>query len=202
MNSKFDYDVALSFAGENRDFVDKCAEILRSLNINVFYDNNEKHILLGKNLYSYLADVYHNRAKYAAVFISKAYKDKLWTNHELEFITERRFEQKDEYLLPVRLDDTYIEEIPSTVGYIDGESPYNVALIIAKKINPELDFELMLSELEHLLPRYRITIEENMVEFDCTSESFNASYPLALIMELFRQRLLEDLFVGAAIVPN
>ena len=69
-------DVALSFAGEDRKFVEDCAEILRSLNINVFYDNYEKEVLLGKNLYIYLADVYQNRARFAVVFVSKAYKKK------------------------------------------------------------------------------------------------------------------------------
>lgn len=44
----YEYDVALSFAGEDRKFVEDCAEILRSLNINVFYDNYEKEVLLGK----------------------------------------------------------------------------------------------------------------------------------------------------------
>lgn len=42
----YEYDVALSFAGEDRKFVEDCAEILRSLNINVFYDNYEKEVLL------------------------------------------------------------------------------------------------------------------------------------------------------------
>ena len=76
----YEYDVALSFAGEDRKFVEDCAEILRSLNINVFYDNYEKEVLLGKNLYSYLADVYQNRARFAVVFVSKSYKKKRWTN--------------------------------------------------------------------------------------------------------------------------
>ena len=102
----YEYDVALSFAGEDRKFVEDCAEILRSLNINVFYDNYEKEVLLGKNLYSYLADVYQNRARFAVVFISKAYKKKRWTNHELEYITARKFTQDEEYLLPVKLDET------------------------------------------------------------------------------------------------
>ena len=79
----FEYDVALSFAGEDRRFVEECAEILRSLCINVFYDNYEKEVLLGKNLYSYLADIYQNRARFAVVFVSKAYKEKRWTKHEL-----------------------------------------------------------------------------------------------------------------------
>ena len=31
----YEYDVALSFAGEDRKFVEDCAEILRSLNISM-----------------------------------------------------------------------------------------------------------------------------------------------------------------------
>lgn len=31
----YEYDVALSFAGEDRKFVEDCAEILRSLNIGI-----------------------------------------------------------------------------------------------------------------------------------------------------------------------
>lgn len=85
----FEYDVALSFAGEDRRFVEECAEILRSLCINVFYDNYEKEVLLGKNLYSYLADIYQNRARFAVVFVSKAYKEKRWTKHELEYIAKK-----------------------------------------------------------------------------------------------------------------
>ena len=69
----YEYDVALSFAGEDRKFVEDCAEILRALNINVFYDNYEKEVLLGKNLYSYLADVYQNKARFAIVFVSESY---------------------------------------------------------------------------------------------------------------------------------
>ena len=60
---QFYYDVAFSFAGEDRTFVEKCAEILRSIGINVFYDNYEKEILAGKDLFSFLGDIYQNRAK-------------------------------------------------------------------------------------------------------------------------------------------
>ena len=131
----YEYDVALSFAGEDREFVENCAEILRSLNINVFYDNYEKEVLLGKNLYSYLADVYKNRARFAIVFVSESYKKKRWTNHELEYITARKFTQDEEYLLPVKLDKTELDEIPLTTGYLPGDSPIKVAITIAKKIN-------------------------------------------------------------------
>lgn len=199
---KYEYDIALSFAGENRDFVEIVADILTSLKLKVFYDNYEKHKLLGKNLYSYLADIYHNKAKYAVVFVSEYYKQKLWTSHELTYITTREFEQKGEYLLPIKLDNTYIEEIPSTIGYLEGDTPLNVALTIAKKVDPTLDVKLMLDELYDLLPSYNIKIEGNLVLFNCPSESFEVAYPLSLMMELYNCNLIEPLFVGASIVPN
>jgi hypothetical protein len=36
--SDYDYDVALSFAGEDRDYVDKVAKMLHALGVRVFYD--------------------------------------------------------------------------------------------------------------------------------------------------------------------
>lgn len=198
----YEYDVALSFAGENRKFVEECAEILRSLNINVFYDNYEKDVLLGKNLYNYLADIYQNRARFAVVFVSKSYKEKRWTKHELEYIAARKFKQDEEYLLPVKLDETELDEIPVTTGYLQGDTPINVAVTIAKKINPKLDLELMLSELKCYLPNYEISISGSDVCFNSPQEDFFATYPIGFMMELYRQDLIERAFVLPAIVPN
>ncbi len=198
----YEYDVALSFAGEDREFVENCAEILRSLNINVFYDNYEKEVLLGKNLYSYLADVYKNRARFAIVFVSESYKKKRWTNHELEYITARKFTQDEEYLLPVKLDETELDEIPLTTGYLPGDSPIKVAITIAKKINSKLDIQLMISELKDYLPDYEIDIIGSEVSFKCEQEDFYAEYPIGFMMELYRQDLIERAFVLPAIVPN
>lgn len=203
MDAKYDYDVTFSFAGEDRQFVEACAEILRSLKVNVFYDNFEKHTLFGENLYTYLADLYQNRARYAVVFISKYYKEKLWTHHELEFINARRFESpNDDYLLPVKLDNTCVEGIPSTLGYIEGTSPLEVSMAIAKKVDINLDFELMIKQLRDLLPHYTITVKGSNIQFDCRSEDFIDEYPIGLMMELYRYDLIEPLFVMASIVPN
>lgn len=202
MKTSFEYDVVLSFAGEDREFVEACVEVLRSLNINVFYDNYEKEVLLGKNLYSYLADIYQNRARFAVVFISKAYKEKRWTKHELEYITARKFQQNEEYLLPIRLDDTELNEIPLTTGYIQGVSPLDVAITIARKLDAHLDIKLMLSKLRYYLPNYKISVDGGDVIFDCSEEDFYCTYPLGFMMELYRQNLIEQAFILPAIVPN
>ena len=43
----------------------------------------------------------------------------MWTRHELRSAQARAFEENTEYILPVRLDDTEIEGILPTVGYLD-----------------------------------------------------------------------------------
>src|ERR1700723_3637248 len=101
------YDVALSFAGEQRSEVFAVAECLKKAGINVFYDEYEKANLWGKNLYDHLSDVYLNRATYCVIFASKEYAEKTWTNLERQNAHARALKDKGaEYILPVRFDST------------------------------------------------------------------------------------------------
>jgi hypothetical protein len=70
------HHVALSFAGEDRDFVEKVATQLRSDGVNVFYDKYEEVDLWGKDLYVHLKDVYEKSALFTVMFISEHY----WTS--------------------------------------------------------------------------------------------------------------------------
>jgi hypothetical protein len=54
----FEYDVCLSFAGEDRAYVEQVAEALAARGVRVFYDVYERVDLWGKDLYVHLADVY------------------------------------------------------------------------------------------------------------------------------------------------
>lgn len=53
---EFDYDVCLSFAGEERDYVSRVAEELKSRVVRVFYDLFEEAELWGMNLYDHLTE--------------------------------------------------------------------------------------------------------------------------------------------------
>ena len=116
----FEYDVALSFAGEDRETVERFANLLEADGFSVFYDNWSKAELWGKDLYQHLDEVYAQKARFCVMFLSAAYAAKAWTNHELKSAQTRAFLQKNkEYILPVRLDDTEIPGIRPTVGYLD-----------------------------------------------------------------------------------
>jgi len=72
----YQYDVALSFAGEDREYVEEVALHLKNFGVKVFYDKFEITDLWGKNLYDYLQDIYKNKARFTIIFISKHYKNK------------------------------------------------------------------------------------------------------------------------------
>jgi hypothetical protein len=114
------FDVAISFAGTERALAERLAQKLREAGIAVFYDDFYKEHLWGKNLTAFLDDIYGKKAKLCVVFVSKEYKDRKWTIHELRSAQAKALEQKgDEYILPVRVDDTQLDGLPSNVGYVD-----------------------------------------------------------------------------------
>ena len=67
------YEVALSFAGEQRDYVESVARALQSRGIAVFYDGFARVHLWGKDLVEELHEVFEHRAALAVMFISKEY---------------------------------------------------------------------------------------------------------------------------------
>lgn len=137
---KYKYDIVLSFAGEDRKYVEKVALFLKFLNVRVFYDNWERHRLIGENLYEYLADLYQNKAKFCAMFISKNYVKKAWPKHERTFAQARALFQKGSYILPIRLDESPCPGISPTIGYIDGRelNPSNIAILILRKLGKDI----------------------------------------------------------------
>lgn len=118
-NSEFEYDVALSFAGENREIAEKFADLLKSKDIKVFYDKYEAAELWGKDLIDHLVNIYSRKARYCVMFISQYYPLKKWTKVERKAAQERAFRDADEYILPLRLDDTQVPGITETTGYRD-----------------------------------------------------------------------------------
>ena len=113
------YDVTLSFAGEDRQYAEELANLLKSGGYSVFYDDDEKAQLWGKNLYDHFSSVYKDQARYCVMFLSEHYARKLWTKHERQSAQARAFEESREYILPIRLDDTEIPGILGTLGYLD-----------------------------------------------------------------------------------
>lgn len=131
------YDVALSFAGEQRDYVEAVAAALKATDVRVFYDGFETDQLWGKNLIDHLADIYQNRSRYVVMFISSDYVSKAWPSHERQHAQSRALYLQEEYILPARFDDTVVPGLPPTVSYVDLRtmSPQEFAKLIVRKLH-------------------------------------------------------------------
>lgn len=118
-NSNTKYDIALSFAGEDRHIVEPIAEDLKKHSISVFYDEFEKGNLWGKDLSDYFKSTYAENTRYVIPFISEHYPNKDWTNFEFSVAHGEAKKRDCEFTLPVRIDDTLVVGLPSTVGFLD-----------------------------------------------------------------------------------
>lgn len=116
---EYKYDVAFSFSGDDREYVEEVAQILKDNGVAVFYDMFERIDLWGKDLGMHFDYVYRKAAKYCVPFISATYKEKIWTNHEIKTAISRAINSNEEYILPARFDDTEIDGIRPTIGYLD-----------------------------------------------------------------------------------
>ena len=119
---EFTFDAAISFAGEDRAYASELAGLLVGRGIKVFYDDFQKSSLWGKNLYDHLSDVYENQARFCILLLSEQYARKRWTKLERQAAQARSFTGDTEYILPVRLDNSQIPGIFSTVSYLDWNS--------------------------------------------------------------------------------
>ena len=134
--SRFTWDVAISFAGENRevakDFRDEC----KKRGIDVFYDFDQQAILWGKDLNNILTEIYRNEALFMVIIVSSAYPKKDWTDFEFVNGKDGEKERSLEYLLPLRLDDTHIVGLKETVGIIDlrKQTMSDVVDVLAEKV--------------------------------------------------------------------
>jgi hypothetical protein len=130
------YEVVLSFAGEDRAYVDEVAGLLKANDVSLFYDMYEEATLWGKDLVEHLHKVYSGSARYCVMFISASYAEKIWPTHERRSAFERAIEAKEEYILPARFDDTPLPGLRKTIHYIDlrKKTPKQFAALILKKL--------------------------------------------------------------------
>jgi hypothetical protein len=92
------YDFALSFAGSDRDYASKLADLLRDAEVEVFYDRFEQHRILAENIEEYLGPIYRSEAAYVVALLGPDYPKRIWTKFESDQFRERF---KDGSVVPV-----------------------------------------------------------------------------------------------------
>lgn len=130
------YDFALSFAGKNRGEAERLFEILSEREVSVFYDENEQHHIIARDIEEYLARIYRSEARYVVPLLSVDYPDRIWTKLETDNFRDRFGEES---VISIRYTDV-------RAGFFSEERRYG-----SLGFDPDADKEAQLQEIAETL---------------------------------------------------
>lgn len=156
----YEFDIAVSFAGEDREYVQDVVDGVKAMGHTVFYDEDYAVESWGEDGVDYFTNVYQHRARFVVMFISRHYAEKMWTNLERRSALARAVTQRSAYILPVRLDDTQLEGLLPTTLYLNANRIGLSGLVEAIKMKVSGTEPARLpSVLDDRVPRSKEAIE-------------------------------------------
>jgi hypothetical protein len=134
------YDLAISFAGPQRELAERLATIVDDARFRVFYDDFYPEQLWGEDLAELFDRIYRTEARYCVIFKSQEYLDRMWTVHERRSAVARMVEERGRaYILPISVESVDLPGVSPTIGYLSLER-YNIddiAAILIEKLRKE-----------------------------------------------------------------
>jgi hypothetical protein len=127
----FDWDFAISFAGENRDLAKSISDLLAILDCTVFYDEYYEANYLGTAWSKQFKEILGIKARYVICLLDPNHAEKIWPTFERDCFTVRVDEAA---VIPIHLDDTLFSGIPKDLVGIDfrGGDPKDINLVTDK----------------------------------------------------------------------
>jgi hypothetical protein len=113
------WDVALSFAGAQRDYVAQVAQALKARGVRCFYDADEHVRLWGTHLAEELPRIYVRESAAVVVFVSADYAAGDWTRLERRAAFSQAVIEAGVYVLPARFDDSELPGLLTDVVTVD-----------------------------------------------------------------------------------
>ena len=164
------YSIAVSYASEQRPYVERFVRRLQSLNLHIYYDRNEQAHMAGKILDQELHKIYIKQSKHCVLFLSNEYIGKPVTRYESQIIlSETIF--KDGFMYIFKFDNvtlpglnrnfvySSVKEYPEPEQYADfmyeiiqGKKPENVS----EELLCVLLSDSLSGILEHLSRQYEL----------------------------------------------
>lgn len=127
----YEFDVAISFAGENRDLAKFIVDKLNELDISTFYDKHYEDNYLGGPWATLFRETFNEKSRLVVALLDKHHFEKVWPTFERDCFDNRVTKAE---VIPVRLDDTVFPGIPKdTVSIyfrLDGKVEDNEDAII------------------------------------------------------------------------
>lgn len=110
--TSYKFDIAISFAGENRKLADYISTILSILDFEIFYDELYEANYLGSSWSEKFEEIFNNESRYVVCLLDSNHKEKIWPTFERECFQERI---KEQAVIPIFLDDTKFVGIPQDI---------------------------------------------------------------------------------------
>lgn len=132
------FEVALSFPGEHRGYVEEVAEELtKELGADAcFYDQYYESQLGQPGLDVLLQGIYGERSGLVVAFVCREYDEKDWCGIEWQKIKERRVGGDEREIMYVRVDEGEVAGMTNLDGYVDARAraPQELARLVVERV--------------------------------------------------------------------
>jgi TIR domain len=135
----YEFDIVVSFAGEDREFVAEAVDQLEAASVRVLCDSNFSLDVRNEGLRKYLDEAYLRKSRYTVIFISRFYAARMWRQRERRDALIAASGRSGNRVLPIRLDDTTLSGLHPAIGYLD-----------ARKVGLAGIVEVILAALENM----------------------------------------------------
>ena len=133
------WDVALSFAGAQRDYAGQVAQALKARGVRCFYDADEQARLWGTHLAEELPQIYARESAAVVVFLSADYAGQDWMRIDRRAAFSQAMAEAGVHVLPARFDDS---ELPGLLP--------DVAAVDLRRYTPQQFADLVVAKLADL----------------------------------------------------
>lgn len=172
---KHQYDIAISFATENKDIADKVYHYLRAENFSVFFapSPEAQAVLSGKNQREVFYRIFGVEAEYAVLFVSKDYVAKEVPMEEANIAFSKH--KGDGKVIPVYLDGTPLPKDifdPKSTNYFCSSNPVAIASHLADRI--KMDRQVLPEEKENPAPSKNVmNVHDNVAGIQVSANTIN-----------------------------
>ncbi|MCW3102784.1 MAG: hypothetical protein JWO09_1224 [Bacteroidetes bacterium] len=118
----YEFEIAISFAGENRELARKFTEKLEIFDVSVFFDELYESNLLGKALTKQFTRIFNEGSKFVLCLLDHHHHEKIWPTFERETF---RVRVQEEAIIPTYLDNTKFLGIPEDLYGFDMKNGYS-----------------------------------------------------------------------------
>lgn len=134
----YEFDFAISFAGENRELARSIASQMELLDCSVFFDELYENNYLGKAWRKTFQEIFKQRSRLVVCLLDEHHSNKIWPIFERECFAPRI---ADEAVIPIFLDDTIFLEIPKDIAGIKFRRDNSKTL--ENQVTDDIVFKLM-----------------------------------------------------------